>query len=202
MKKPVAVLISGSGTNLQALIDACSADAFPARIVRVISNKAEAGGLARAEKAGIPTTIISHKDYPDRESFDTALHAALVESGAEYVCLAGFMRLLTPGFVEKWDGRMINIHPSLLPAFKGMHTHEAAINAKVKEHGCSVHFVIPAMDEGPIILQAAVPVLETDTAQTLAARVLEQEHRIYPQALRLLCEGKLQVRSGKVFTSN
>lgn len=187
-KKKTAVLISGSGSNLQALIDACAAPEFPAEIIRVISNKAEAYGLTRAQAAGISTQVISHKDYPDRESFDTALHEALVACGAEIVCLAGFMRLLTPGFVEKWQGRMLNIHPSLLPAYKGLHTHRRALEAGETEAGCTVHFVVPEMDAGPILAQARVPIQPGDTESTLAARVLEQEHKIYPEALRQVAE--------------
>lgn len=189
MKKNVAVLISGSGSNLQALIDACADPDYPARIVLVISNKDDAYGLERAKKANIPTTIIRHKDFPDREAFDAALHAAIEKSGAELVCLAGFMRLLTAGFVTKWTGRMINIHPSLLPSFKGMHTHAEALKTGVKIHGCTVHHVVPEMDSGPIIIQAAVPVLAGDTPELLGARVLAAEHIIYPKALRMLIEG-------------
>jgi phosphoribosylglycinamide formyltransferase 1 len=194
----VAVLISGNGSNLQALIDACAAPDFPAEIVHVISNHAEAYGLMRAERAGIATLVINHKTFPDREAFDAALHEALVECNAELVCLAGFMRLLTPGFVTKWQGRMINIHPSLLPAFKGLHTHRLAIETGVKFAGCSVHFVVPEMDAGPLIIQSAVPVLPNDTEKSLAERVLAQEHQIYPQALKWLAEGRLSVVDEKV----
>jgi phosphoribosylglycinamide formyltransferase 1 len=183
VKTPVAVLISGSGSNLQALMDACAKTDYPAQIVSVISNKEEAYGLTRAKAANIPTQVIRHKDYASREAFDEALHAAIIASGAKFVCLAGFMRVLTAGFVEKWQGRMINIHPSLLPSFKGMNTHTAALAAGVRIHGCSVHHVVPEMDSGPIILQAAVPVLAGDTPDTLGARVLAAEHVIYPAAL-------------------
>jgi phosphoribosylglycinamide formyltransferase-1 len=189
----VGVLISGRGSNLQALIDACADPAFPAEIVRVVSNEAAAPGLARAREAGIGTRVIPHRDHPDRAAFDAALDAALREAGVELVCLAGFMRLLTDGFVAAWRDRMINIHPALLPAFKGLHTHERALAAGVKLHGCTVHFVRPAMDEGPIIVQGAVPVLHADTPETLAARVLAVEHRAYPLALRLLAEGRVRV---------
>jgi phosphoribosylglycinamide formyltransferase-1 len=189
----VGVLISGRGSNLQALIEACAAPAFPAEIVRVVSNEAAAPGLARARAAGIETRVVPHRDHPDRASFDAALDAALREAGAELVCLAGFMRLLTDGFVAAWRDRMINIHPALLPAFKGLHTHERALAAGVKLHGCTVHFVRPAMDEGPIIVQGAVPVLREDTPEALAARVLAMEHRAYPLALRLLAEGRVRV---------
>jgi phosphoribosylglycinamide formyltransferase-1 len=189
----VGVLISGRGSNLQALIDACAEPGFPAEIVRVISNQPEAAGLERARKAGIATEIIPHRDYPDRAEFDAALDAALRRAGVELVCLAGFMRLLTDGFVEAWRDRMINIHPALLPAFKGLHTHERALAAGAKLHGCTVHFVRPAMDEGPIIVQGAVPVLPDDTPATLGARVLVLEHRAYRLALRLLAEGRVRV---------
>jgi phosphoribosylglycinamide formyltransferase-1 len=198
VKKRVAVLISGSGSNLQALIDACAKHDMQAEIVTVISNKADAFGLNRAQKAGIPTTVISHKDYKDRATFDAALHDVLIASKAEIVCLAGFMRVLTAEFVSKWEGRMINIHPSLLPAFKGMHTHEAAIEQGVKIHGCSVHYVVPEMDSGPIIIQAALSVLPDDTAETLGARVLKAEHQIYPYALSMLASGKLRLKDGRV----
>lgn len=189
IKKAVAVLISGNGSNLQSLIDACEKPDFPARIVLVISNKDESYGLKRAEKAKIPTTIIRHKDYPDRDSFDAELHKAITGSKAEYVCLAGFMRLLTASFVDKWQGRMLNIHPALLPSFKGMNTHERAIEAGVRIHGATVHYVIAEMDSGPIIMQAAVPVAANDTTDTLGKRVLEAEHLIYPLALQKAISG-------------
>ncbi|MGP1276562.1 MAG: phosphoribosylglycinamide formyltransferase [Caulobacterales bacterium] len=184
-KTPIAVLISGRGSNLQCLIDACAADAYPARIVAVISNRPDAYGLERARAAGIPAIAIDHKAYEARESFEAALDTALREAGAQFVCLAGFMRILTESFVNRWAGRMINIHPSLLPKFKGVDTHKRAIEAGETEHGCTVHWVTPGMDEGPVIAQARVPVLPGDTPETLAARVLEQEHRLYPQALEL-----------------
>lgn len=199
MKKiPVAVLISGNGSNLQSLIDAAGAPGYPARIVRVISSKEDAHGLKRAEAAGIETLVIRPKDFSDRAAFDTALHADLIASGAKLVCLAGFMRILTAELVRKWEGRMLNIHPSLLPSFIGMHTHEAALAAGVKIHGCSVHFVVPEMDSGPIVIQAAVPVLPDDTAQTLGGRVLKAEHKIYPHALRLLASGTVSIKEGRV----
>jgi phosphoribosylglycinamide formyltransferase 1 len=184
MKKRIAVLVSGGGSNLQSLIDACSDADFPAEIVLVLSNKDDAYGLTRARNAGLATAVVKHKDFPDREQFDSAVHAQLLAHQVEFVCLAGFMRILTASFVQKWEGRMLNIHPSLLPLFKGMHTHEQALQAGVKLHGCTVHHVVPEMDAGPIIIQAAVPVLAGDTAQTLGARVLKAEHIIYPQALR------------------
>jgi phosphoribosylglycinamide formyltransferase-1 len=194
VKKPIAVLISGTGSNLQALIDACANPDYPAKIVLVISNKDDAYGLKRAEATGIQTDIIRHKDYPDRDAFDAALHTVLHKNGVEIVCLAGFMRILTAGFVSKWQGKMINIHPSLLPSFKGMHTHEAALAGGVKIHGCTVHHVVPEMDSGPIIIQAAVPVLAGDTPETLGARVLKAEHVIYPMALAQVITLKEQAK--------
>ena len=190
----LAVLVSGRGSNLQALIDACADDAFPAEIALVIANVATAGGLQRAEKAGIPTRVVDHKGYPDRDSFDAVLTEAIEESGARLVCLAGFMRLLTDGFCHRWRDRLINIHPSLLPGFKGLHTHERVLEAGVRITGCTVHFVRAAMDEGPIIAQAAVPVGIDDDADTLAARVLAQEHRLYPLAVRLIAEDRVKVK--------
>jgi phosphoribosylglycinamide formyltransferase-1 len=189
-RKRVAILISGRGSNMAALIEAAKAPDYPAGIALVLSNVADAGGLARAREAGIATEVIAHKPFGnDREAFDRAVHAALQAHRIDIVCLAGFMRLLTPWFVEQWSGRMINIHPSLLPAFKGLDTHERALAASAKEHGATVHFVTPELDAGPIIMQEAVPVLAGDTADTLAARVLEVEHRIYPLALRRVAEG-------------
>jgi phosphoribosylglycinamide formyltransferase-1 len=199
MKKRVAVLISGSGSNLQALIDACAAPDFPAQIALVLSNKPDAYGLVRAQNAGIATRILSHKDFAGRAAFDDAIDTILREHNIELVCLAGFMRLLTPAFVQRWEDKLVNIHPSLLPAFKGTHVHEAVVASGVRFSGCTVHFVRAEMDVGPIILQAVVPVSPEDTAETVAARVLEQEHRIYPQALRLLAEEKLIIRNEKVF---
>jgi len=199
---PVGVLISGRGTNLQALIDACAKPGFPARIAIVVSNKAGAYGLTRAEKAGIPTAVIDHKGFPDRASFDRAVDAALRAAGVELVCLAGFMRILSAEFVEGWQDRLINIHPSLLPAFKGLDTHQRALDAGVRITGCTVHFVRPAMDDGPIIAQAAVPVLPGDDADRLAARILESEHVIYPLALRLVAEGKVTVDGEKTVYSD
>jgi len=197
-KLKVGVLVSGRGSNLQALIDACAAKDFPAEIVHVLSNKADAYGLERAKAAGISTSVISHRDYDSREAFDAAVDKELRLLGVEFVCLAGFMRVLTEDFVNAWKGRMINIHPSLLPSFKGLNTHERALETGVKLHGCSVHFVTPDMDDGPIIIQAAVPVLPDDTPDTLGARVLEQEHVIYPRALRLIAEGRARVSGGVV----
>lgn len=187
------VLISGSGTNLQALLDACGAPDFPAEIGLVISNRADAGGLERARRAGVASIIIPHKDYPSRESFDAEIDRALREAGVEFVCLAGFMRLLTPGFVEQWRDRLVNVHPSLLPAFKGMDAVEQALNAGVTRTGCTVHFVRPEMDAGPIILQAEVPIQPGDTPERLHDRIRSAEHRCYPEALRLIASGRVKV---------
>ena len=194
----IAVLISGGGTNLQALIDACadpvSPAAIPGRIVGVISNRPGAYGLERARLAGIPTRVIDHRAHPDRESFDAALGDALAEMGAELVCLAGFMRVLTSGFVNRFRWRLINIHPSLLPAFPGLHVQQQALDAGVRFSGATVHFVVPEVDAGPIIVQAVVPVLPGDDADRLAARILRQEHRIYPLAVRWFAEGRLRIQ--------
>lgn len=187
------VLVSGRGSNLQALIDSSSASDWPAEVVTVISNVPGAGGLDRADRAGIPSLTIDHRDYESRENFEEAVHAALVEANVELVCLAGFMRLLTESFVARWTDRLINIHPSLLPSYKGLHSHERALADGVKIAGCTVHFVRPAMDAGPIIVQAAVPVLDGDDAGSLAARVLTAEHLCYPLAVRLIAEGRVRV---------
>jgi phosphoribosylglycinamide formyltransferase-1 len=197
----VGVLISGRGSNLQALIDACADPAFPAEIVLVLSNKADAYGLERARQAGIPAAVVSHRDYADKPGFEAAMDDALNAAGVELVCLAGFMRLLTSGFVERWHNRLINIHPSLLPSFKGLDTHARAIEAGVRFTGCTVHFVRPAMDEGPIIIQAVVPILERDDDHTLADRVLIAEHRCYPAALKLIAEGRARVEGERVAIS-
>jgi len=182
-KKRIAVLISGSGSNLQALIDACAEPGYPAEIVLVLSNRETAYGLSRAREKNIPTHVISHKAYPSRETFDEAMDTVLRAHNVELVCLAGFMRVLSAAFVEKWQGKMINIHPSLLPKHKGLHTHQRAIDAGDTEAGCTVHWVATEVDGGEIILQARVPVLPDDTEDSLAARVLSEEHIIYPQAL-------------------
>jgi len=193
----IAVLISGRGSNLQALIDAANQPGWPAEIVLVISNVAGAQGLERAKAAGIPTTVINHKDFEDRETFDASMTEAIEKSaagnGAELVCLAGFMRLLSTHFIDHWRDRLINIHPSLLPAFKGLEVHQRVLNAGEEFSGCTVHFVRPEMDTGPILLQTKVPVQPGDAADTLAARVLEQEHVIYPEAVRLIAEGRVKV---------
>ena len=196
-KKRVAVLISGRGSNMTALIEAAKAPDYPAAIVLVASNLPDAAGLMHARQAGIPTAVVDHRPFgTDREAFERALDAQLQAQRIEIVCLAGFMRLLTPWFVTRWSGRLLNIHPALLPQFKGLHTHSRALAAGVKEHGATVHFVVPEMDAGPIILQAAVPVIAGDTEGTLAARVLEVEHRIYPQGLRLVAEGRAALPAG------
>lgn len=194
----LAVLVSGRGSNLQALINACQNDDFPAEIALVLSNKADAYGLERAKQAGIPTAVLSHQDFEDRETFDTAMSEKIEEAGAELVCLAGFMRLLSDGFVRQWRDRLINIHPSLLPAYKGLHVHERMIEEGARFGGCTVHFVRPAMDEGPIIIQAAVPIHPDDTPDELAARILEQEHVIYPAAVKAIAEGRVRVHAETV----
>ncbi len=194
MKKRVAVLISGRGSNMTALIEAAKAKDYPAEIVLVVSNRPDALGLTRAREAAIATAVIDHSDFgSDRKAFEAALDAELQAKQIEIVCLAGFMRLLTPWFVDRWSGRMINIHPALLPRFKGLDTHRRALEAGVEEHGATVHFVSAGMDEGPVILQKSVPVLGSDTESSLAARVLEIEHEIYPQALRLVAEGRARM---------
>lgn len=196
-RKRVGVLISGRGSNMAALIAAAMDPTFPAEIVAVVSNMAGAKGLETAAMHGITTSVVSHRDYESRAAHDEAVHAVLKESGADYVALAGYMRLLSPQFVRKWQGRMINIHPALLPAFKGLDTHARALAAGVRIHGCTVHFVTEGMDEGPIIAQGAVRVLPEDTEETLSARVLRIEHRIYPMALRLVCEGRARMSAGR-----
>jgi phosphoribosylglycinamide formyltransferase 1 len=190
-RKRVAVLISGRGSNMAALIEAAKTPDYPAEIVLVVSNRADAAGLERAREAGIATVIVDHRPFgEDREAFERALDAKLQAFRVDLVCLAGFMRLLTPPFVRRWRGRMLNIHPSLLPQFKGLHTHRRALAAGVERHGATVHFVVPEMDSGPIVAQDSVPVLKGDTEDSLAARVLEVEHRLYPLALRLVAEGR------------
>jgi phosphoribosylglycinamide formyltransferase-1 len=197
-RKRTAVLISGRGSNMAALIEAAQQPDYPAEVVLVVANVADAAGLKRAEAARIATAVVDHRPYGrDREGFERALDAALTAHRIEIVCLAGFMRLLTPWLVGRWHGRMINIHPSLLPAFKGLDTHARAIAAGVKIHGATVHFVVPETDAGPIIVQAAVPVRDDDTADSLAARVLEAEHRIYPFALAQVAAGNVRILEGR-----
>lgn len=191
MKQRAAVLISGRGSNMAALLAAARDPAYPVQIVLVLSNRRDAAGLALAEAAGVATAIIDQRPFKgDRAAHEAALDAALRAANVQILCLAGYMRLLTPYLVERWAGRMLNIHPSLLPAFPGLDTHARALQAGVKLHGCTVHIVTQAMDEGPILAQAAVPVLPDDTADSLAARVLAQEHVIYPAALRLFALGQ------------
>lgn len=185
--KKIVILISGRGSNMLSLLDAN----LPCTVAAVISNRADAGGLAIAQARGIATAVISHRDYADRETFDQALANLIDGYAPDLVVLAGFMRILSAPFVEHYHGRLINIHPSLLPAFTGVHTHQRAIDEGVKIHGCTVHFVTPDLDAGPIIIQAVVPVLPDDTEHTLSARVLRQEHRIYPQAVSWLCQEKV-----------
>ena len=197
-RKRTAILISGRGSNMRSLIEAARAPDFPAEIALVASNRPDAPGLAYVKQAGIATAAVDHKIYAGREEFEASLQVLLDIHRIELVCLAGFMRMLTPGFVERWSGRLINIHPALLPAYRGLHTHERALADGVKIHGCSVHFVVPGMDEGPIIAQAAVPVLDDDTVETLSARVLEQEHVIYPQALRIVASGEFTLEGNRV----
>jgi phosphoribosylglycinamide formyltransferase-1 len=191
-KKRVAVLISGRGSNMTALIEAAKAADYPAAIAVVISNRPDAAGLERARAEGITTVVVDHRPFgDDRAAFEHALDAELHRHRIDLVCLAGFMRLFTPNFVERWSGRLLNIHPALLPQFKGLHTHRRALAAGVREHGATVHFVVPEMDAGPIIAQDAVAVLEGDTEDSLAQRVLAVEHRLYPRALRLVAEGRV-----------
>lgn len=182
----LAVLISGRGSNLQSIIDACRIDDFPAEIKVVISNVGDAYGLVRAQNSGIPTRVVSHKDYSTKADFEHKILSILEEFNVDMICLAGFMRVLSPTLITPWEGRIINIHPSLLPKHKGLHTHERAIEAKDSESGCTIHYVTPGVDEGEIILQRSVPILPEDTPDALAARVLEQEHIAYPEAIRLL----------------
>jgi phosphoribosylglycinamide formyltransferase-1 len=194
MKRRVAILISGRGSNMAALIRAAAASDFPAEIAVVISNRADAAGLQRAGESGIPTLVIESKPFGrDRAGFEAVLQAALDERGIELICLAGFMRLFTAEFVQRWYGRMLNIHPSLLPSFPGLDPHGQALRAGVKISGATVHFVIPETDAGPIVMQGAVAVSDQDTSETLSERILEVEHRIYPEALRLLAKGGVRL---------
>jgi phosphoribosylglycinamide formyltransferase-1 len=193
-RKRVAVLISGRGSNMAALIEAARDPTYPAEIVLVVSNRPDAAGLDRARADGIETAVIDHTSFgKDRAAFEHAMQSVLDAHHIDIVCLAGFMRLLTPWLVRRWEGRMLNIHPALLPAFKGLDTHERALAAGAKQHGATVHFVVPEMDAGPIIAQATVPVHDGDTTETLAARVLAEEHRLYPAALKLVAEGRVAV---------
>jgi phosphoribosylglycinamide formyltransferase-1 len=196
-KKRVGILISGRGSNMASLIEAAAAPAYPAEIAVVVSNRPGAAGLARAEAAGIQTAVVDHKRFSDRASFDAELGSAFDEAGVELICLAGFMRILTDDFVQARIGRMLNIHPSLLPSFKGLHPHQQALDAGVRIHGCTVHFVVPELDSGPIVAQAAVPVVPGDTEATLGARVLAEEHRLYPLGLQLVARGEARLEAGR-----
>ena len=192
-RQRVGILISGGGSNMAALIAAASHPGFPAEIALVVSNRATAGGLLKAEAAGVATRVIDHKGFSERETFDRAVDAALREARVDILCMAGFMRIVSTWFAETWRDRALNIHPALLPAYAGLHTHARAIADGVRVAGCTVHFVRPELDIGPVIIQAAVPVLDTDTPDTLAARVLAEEHRIYPQALAWVASGRIRV---------
>jgi phosphoribosylglycinamide formyltransferase 1 len=197
-KVPIGVLLSGGGTNLQAIINAVEAGNLDAKTELVLSNKPDAYGLVRAQKHGIPTEVLNHKDYPSREAYDAAVVALLRARGVELVVLAGFMRLLSPVFVKAYSNRIMNIHPALLPSFPGLNVQQRAVEHGVRFSGCTVHFVNEECDEGPIIIQAVVPVFADDTGETLAARILEQEHRIYPRAIQLYAEGRLTVVGRRV----
>jgi len=197
-KMKVGVLISGRGSNLKSLLEACAAPGFPAEIVTVLSNRPGAGGLDHARAAGVAAAVVDHKAYDGRAAFEAALTTALEDAAVELVCLAGFLRVVTPPFVRHWQGRMINIHPSLLPLFPGLDTHARALAAGVKLHGCSVHYVSEEVDGGAIVGQAAVPVLAGDDPDSLAARVLAAEHRLYPACLRLVADGRARLVDGKV----
>ncbi len=196
--KNIVILISGRGSNMEAVVRAARAEGWPARIAAVISNKADAKGLDFAKQHGIATAVVSNKDYASREAFDAALQEVIDGFAPDLVVLAGFMRILTPPFVAHYEGRMLNIHPSLLPLFPGLHTHQQAIDAGVKQHGATVHFVTAELDHGPMVAQAVVPVLPGDTEDSLAARVLVQEHTLYPRAVRLFVEGRLSIDNGDV----
>lgn len=196
---PVVILISGRGSNLQAIIDQARSGELPIEIRAVISNRPEAPGLQLAAEAGIETRALDHKAFPDRESFDAELQALIDSFTPGLVVLAGYMRILTPGFVRHYQGRMLNIHPSLLPKYQGLNTHQRALEAGDAEHGASIHFVTEELDGGPVFLQAPVPVLPDDTADTLAARVLEQEHRLYPEAIRWFAQGRIRLEDDRLF---
>jgi phosphoribosylglycinamide formyltransferase-1 len=208
MARNIVVLISGSGTNLQAIIDACEEGRINASISAVVSNKADAYGLERAKQAAINTVVVNPKEYSDRESYDMALAEVIEQHNADLIVMAGFMRILSQAFVERFSGKMLNIHPSLLPKYQGLNTHQRAIEAKDQEHGCSIHFVTPELDGGPVILQAKVPVFNEDDADALAARVQVQEHAIYPLVVNWFIEGRLNMENdsalldGKILPSS
>lgn len=199
--RSIVILISGRGSNMQAIVRAAQTEQWPARIAAVISNRADAEGLKFAADQGIPTAVVANKDYPDREQFDAALRVVIDGFAPDLVVLAGFMRILTAPLVEHYAGRMLNIHPSLLPSFPGMATHRQALQAGVKVHGATVHFVTPTLDHGPIVAQAVVPVLEDDTEQSLEQRVLVEEHQLYPRAVRWFVENRLSIEDGRVHNS-
>ena len=198
-KKKFAVLISGRGSNMAALLKAAQSSEFSAEPILVISNKADAPGLQTAKSSGIPTNVVSHRDFENRENFDAALTSLLLGAEVDFICLAGFMRIFSQSFVDQWYGKLINIHPALLPSFPGLDVQQKAIDAGVRFSGCTVHFVDGGMDTGPIIGQSVVPLLPDDSADSLAARILEQEHRLYPRCLSLLAEGKIWLEEDKVF---
>ena len=197
-RRRIGVLISGRGSNMVTLIEAANAPDYPATVALVVANRPDAAGLERARTAGLDAIVIDHKAFSTREGFEQALDAALSERSIDLVCLAGFMRVLTPWFVARWAGRVLNVHPSLLPLFRGTRTHERALAEGVLVHGCTVHFVVPDLDAGPIVAQAAVPVVPGDTAQSLADRVLAQEHVLYAQAVRMICSGEARLEGGRV----
>ena len=196
-RQRIAILISGRGSNMMSLVEAARAAEYPAEVVAVIANRPDAAGIPWAAARGIATAIVDHTAYTGRAPFEAALDAALAKIRPDFVCLAGFMRVLTADFVGRWEGRLINIHPSLLPSFKGLHTHQQALAAGVRIAGCTVHFVVPEMDAGPIIAQAAVPVIPGDTADSLAARILLAEHKLYPHALGLVATGHISMQDGQ-----
>jgi phosphoribosylglycinamide formyltransferase-1 len=198
MKKRVAILISGRGSNMMALLEAARAPDYPAEMALVVSNRPDAPGLQRAQSAGIKSLTIDHKAYATREAFDAAIEAALVGEGIDLVCQAGFMRIQSSALAARWLGRQLNIHPSLLPSFKGLHPQKQALDAGVRISGCTVHFVTPELDAGPIVIQAAVPVLAGDSEETLSARILRQEHRLYPLVVRWFAEDRIQLAEGRV----
>lgn len=195
----VAVLISGRGSNMESLARACADESFPAQICLVLSNRPDAAGLQKAASFGIPTAVVDHTEFDDKASFEQAVIDELERAGAELICLAGFMRVLSPDFVQRFPQRILNIHPSLLPSFPGLSVQQKAIDHGVRYSGCTVHFVVPEVDTGPIVAQAVVPIEQDDTADKLAARILEQEHLIYPEAVRLFAEGRLRIEGRRVF---
>lgn len=196
--KNIVILISGRGTNMEAIVRACEAERWPARVAAVLSNRPDATGLQFAAEHGIPTIVVNHQHYPDRAAFDSAMRDAIDACAPDLVVLAGFMRILTPAFVDHYAGRMLNIHPSLLPSFPGLNTHRQALDAGVKLHGATVHFVTPELDHGPIVMQAALDIWGNDTPESLAERLLDSEHVIYPRAVRWFVEDRLRVQDGIV----